>query len=35
MEHAAEDIALSNELGIRVMGYTDTVQFDDKLMQEA
>ena len=35
MDHAAEDIALSRELGIRVMGYTDTVQFNDKLMQEA
>ena len=35
MDHAAADIALSDELGIRVMGYTDTVQFDDALMKEA
>lgn len=35
MDHAAADIALSDELGIQVMGYTDTVQFDDALMKEA
>ena len=35
MEHAAPDIALSDSLGLRVMGYADTVQFDAQRMQDA
>lgn len=35
MEHAAPDISLSSRLGLRVMGYADTVQFDLARMEAA
>lgn len=34
MDHALYDIEKSNELDIRVIGYSDTVQFEERIAQE-